>query len=86
MTQISAIYAKRSRSIVNQFGQTNIQVNNHAPREEPVQNPKYFLSPGQNLNYNKNLAGGNNSAQGAQNSAHANSTNASNLSNINGPQ
>lgn len=30
MTQISAIYAKRSRSILNQFGQTNIGAHNHA--------------------------------------------------------
>jgi hypothetical protein len=29
MTQISAIYAKRSRSILNQFGQTNIGNHNH---------------------------------------------------------
>ena len=45
MTQISAIYAKRSRSILNQFGQTNAGgagnhgSNNHGPNHVSNSNP-----------------------------------------------
>lgn len=55
MTQISAIYAKRSRSILNQFGQTNIQVHNqpHHPARENSNNNN-FLSPNTNNTSNNN--------------------------------
>ncbi len=48
MTQISAIYAKRSRSYLNQFNQTNNQANNinhasHQVRDQTRQPPNHHL-------------------------------------------
>jgi len=51
MTQISAIYAKRSRSILNQFGQGSNQPSHAAPS-----NPSY-LNPTANTNHQRNLGG-----------------------------
>jgi len=48
MTQISAIYAKRSRSILNQFGQGSNQ-----PPHPPPTNPSY-LNPTAQVNVNRN--------------------------------
>jgi hypothetical protein len=51
MTQISAIYAKRSRSILNQFGQGS-----NAPSHAAPTNPSY-LNPTANTAHQRNLGG-----------------------------
>ena len=62
MTQISAIYAKRSRSILNQFGQTNIgahvHVNHVAHGNHAVHSSNNnHLSPNQNINQGRGSVG-----------------------------
>lgn len=51
MTQISAIYAKRSRSILNQFGQTNNQANNNNNNNQTNNN---YVQANNNLNQAQN--------------------------------
>ena len=57
MTQISAIYAKRSRSILNQFGQSNI--NQHGHGIHGSSNPVY-LNPNSNINQGRGSVGNTN--------------------------
>ena len=62
MTQISAIYAKRSRSILNQFGQTNIgahvHVNHVGHGNHGVHGSNNnHLSPNQNINQGRGSVG-----------------------------
>jgi hypothetical protein len=73
MTQISAIYAKRSRSILNEFGQTNAgggkhHVNNHGSQQPAYANPSSNANQAQqrgNLNSNQNTNQHNNASNEA---------------------
>ena len=57
MTQISAIYAKRSRSILNEFGQTNAggkhHPNNHASQQPAYSNAASNANSHSNHNQNR---------------------------------
>ena len=66
MTQISAIYAKRSRSILNQFGQSNI--GQHAHGAHGTSNPVY-LNPNSNINQGRGSVG--NQSNNHDNSDHS---------------
>lgn len=64
MTQISAIYAKRSRSILNQFGQTNHGAQAHhiyGPTTNVAVNNNY-LNPNNIINQGRGSVGVNNDA------------------------
>ena len=57
MTQISAIYAKRSRSILNQFGQTNVGAHVHVNHAVAHISNSNHLSPGPNINQGRGSVG-----------------------------
>jgi hypothetical protein len=68
MTQISAIYAKRSRSILNQFGQTN-----HGAQAHHIYGPtpgaanNNYLNPNNIINQGRGSVGPNNDNHDAAN-------------------
>lgn len=81
MTQISAIYAKRSRSILNQFGQSNIQ---HGHGGHGTSNPVY-LNPNSNINAGRGSVGNtNNHNHDANDHAHNNAKGSPRLGRLRG--
>lgn len=74
MTQISAIYAKRSRSILNQFGQSNVQ-HAHNNQHHGTSNPVY-LNPNSNINQGRGSVGNqNNNSSNNNNNQHNHDSN-----------
>jgi hypothetical protein len=79
MTQISAIYAKRSRSILNQFGQSNI--GQHAHGAHGTSNPVH-INANSNINQGRGSVG--NPSNNNNSSSNNNNNTASNNNNDHG--